>query len=410
MTKKITIILTTLILITSIAFGIRYYFFNTSIQTNTATSTSFTNNIFGFLGIGSDNQNVADQPINKVSNTNTLTNTVIPTLRHITENPVAGATFVGTSTIRYANRGNGHIFETPTNSLETVKISNTTIPKVYEAYWVNNGENVIYRRLKENTNTIETSFLELRTKTGSTTDFLRDTIITFLPDNITDLAVSVNTDNIAYILPIDSSAQITTSNPDGSSPSSFSIPHPSWTLSWTDSNILTIVPKTASNVLTSMYSISKTKNLMQEIDDNPGLTILNTPKRTLYSFSTKNSLFLEVKNSDDLVILLYPSTLPEKCTPTDTTHVICGVPTSIPQASYPENWYQGVVSFIDEIRTYNLETGESVITYTPQEEFDIINPQISSDGKYFMFTNKKDLSLWVLNLDEVGEETTVNTF
>jgi len=97
------------------------------------------------------------------------------------------------------------------------------------------------------------------------------------------------------------------------------------------------------------------------------------------------------------------TTLPEKCVwGNDNITVYCGVPSDFGQGAYPDIWYQGVVSFSDVIWMLNTETNAVELLATPIElantEMDIIKPFLSENENYLFFTNKKDMSLWVFDL------------
>jgi hypothetical protein len=81
--------------------------------------------------------------------------------------------------------------------------------------------------------------------------------------------------------------------------------------------------------------------------------------------------------------------------------VVCGVPSYFPEANYPDDWYKGVISFNDEIWIYDVNNfaKEKVnISQRDKVALDIINPQLSEDDNFLLFQNKKDLSLWILDL------------
>ncbi len=80
----------------------------------------------------------------------------------------------------------------------------------------------------------------------------------------------------------------------------------------------------------------------------------------------------------------------------------CAVPTNIPNGVYPDAWYQGRVSFSDNIWKINVATGETnIISSLPREssqQIDAMNLKLSDDDSYITFINKTDLTLWGLNL------------
>ena len=82
----------------------------------------------------------------------------------------------------------------------------------------------------------------------------------------------------------------------------------------------------------------------------------------------------------------------------------CGFPKNLASGAYPDDWYQGKVSFDDNIKALdvntlqiknieNFESGDKQGT-----EIDATNLMLSSNEKYLLFTNKNDLTLWMLEL------------
>ena len=80
----------------------------------------------------------------------------------------------------------------------------------------------------------------------------------------------------------------------------------------------------------------------------------------------------------------------------------CGVPLRTPRGVYPDDWYQGVVSFEDRIWKFNVVDGyaELVTELTTKTggAIDVINPSITEDGTYMIFVDKKTGALWGLSL------------
>ncbi|HEY0221172.1 MAG TPA: hypothetical protein VGC58_03045 [Candidatus Paceibacterota bacterium] len=65
-------------------------------------------------------------------------------------------------------------------------------------------------------------------------------------------------------------------------------------------------------------------------------------------------------------------------------------------------WYKGIVSFSDDIWQYNTKdfTSKSLTDLKSEsgEDVDVIKPILSENEQYLIFVNKKDNSLWSLDL------------
>ena len=146
-TKNKIIIL--LIIAALLASGL-FYFWNKYIKqevpAQTATSPSSETSYFG----GGDTQ--TESGPNTDNQSSVENKEEMPILRQISDKPVAGGIAFnnGSATvIRYVERGTGHIVETTSDSFESTKISNATVPKVPQAIWSPAGQTVVMRYLKD---------------------------------------------------------------------------------------------------------------------------------------------------------------------------------------------------------------------------------------------------------------------
>jgi Tol biopolymer transport system component len=126
--------------------------------------------------------------------------------------------------------------------------------------------------------------------------------------------------------------------------------------------------------------------------------------KALFSETSGGNILLWVKDfSNGTEKLLELKTLPEKCawSPTEEDVVYCGAPDFYVRGAYPTNWYQGRFSFDDNI--WRIETTQEryvllVDTRENEDTFDVWKPQVSPNGKFFTFFNKRDLTLWSLDV------------
>src|SRR3989338_6779767 len=84
-----------------------------------------------------------------------------PRLRLLSSSPVAGAISVikgSAQTVRFVDRASGNVFEVSLSDSVAVptRLTNATIPKVYEALWQKGGERTLLRYLKDDEETIDT--------------------------------------------------------------------------------------------------------------------------------------------------------------------------------------------------------------------------------------------------------------
>ena len=323
--------------------------------------------------------------------------------------PVAGAGFVNKDEgvfARYMERGLGHIFETNMETKRGAKILNETRLKIHDAFWGNNGANAAFRYLDEESGVVRTFSISLTETRDEESGELRvSSRGEFLPDNIGGIAVSeADSRKIFYLLNTGGSGAGTVYNMEtGAKAQIFSSPLTEWIPGWPARDTVTLTTKASFSVPGMMYALSvRTERLSKVLDGIPGLTTLTSPdtRKTAYSHIGPEGFFLMLLNENTgKKTPLSVVTLPEKCVwGGDSVMLYCSVPDRIPSATYPDDWYKGIVSFSDSLWEINTETFEANILadFETQRIGDIdgINLQISDDGAWLIFQNKRDMSLW----------------
>lgn len=313
--------------------------------------------------------------------------------------------------LRYVDRATGNIFQTFVDKIEEKKFSNTLIPKVYDSYFGNNGQSVIMRYLKEDGRTIET-FVGNLPKELLGEDAKEDNEIkgSFLPDNIKDISLSPDKTKVFYLFNSrndsgDSQVGIILNLLNNKKVQVFNSPFTEWLSSWPTANTITLSTKPSSSIPGYMYSIDGTgKNLTKILGDINGLTTLTSPSGKLILYAD-NNLLLHIYHTDTREVdTLGVKTLPEKCVWGEGSDVIyCAVPKFITEGEYPDLWYQGEISFNDQLWKTDTKTGNSTLLLDPitiigGQEIDGIKLALSEDEDYLFFVNKKDSFLWKLSI------------
>lgn len=308
--------------------------------------------------------------------------------------------------VRYVNKATGIIYQTFADKLDERKFSSTTIPKVYEAFFGNNGESVVMRYLKSDQKTIET-FAGNMPKEILGVDLIGASEVkgSFLPENISDISVSPDALKIFYLFDIgDNAAGIAFTLQTNTKVQVLDSPFTEWLSFWPNNKMITVTSKPSANVPGYMYAINPDKKDFNKILGGiNGLTTLASPdgKMVLYA---DNNLSLSIFNiSTGNSNLLGVKTLPEKCVWGTASDVIyCAVPKFIDRAQYPDSWYQGEVFFSDQIWKIDVASGNTTMISDPSsisgEEVDGTKLNLDSNQNYLFFVNKKDSYLWGLNL------------
>ena len=309
--------------------------------------------------------------------------------------------------IRYVNKTNGNIYQTFADKIDERRFSEIVVPKVYEAYFGNKGESVIMRYLKEDGKTIETYVGALQKEyLGADSIGTSEVKGSFLPENISDMSVSSDSSKMFYLFNIgDNSAGISYTLQSSTKVQIFDSAFTEWLSFWPKSDMLTVTTKPSANVPGYMYVINPDrKDFNKVLGGINGLTTLTSPdgKNVLYS---DNNLSLNIFNTETKESnYLGMKTLAEKCVWAPTSDAVyCAIPKYINSGSYPDSWYQGEVSFSDEIWKIDIKSGSTILVLDPNnisngEEIDGIRLTLDESQNFLFLINKKDSYLWGLNL------------
>lgn len=412
MNRKNTIIAVIMIVV---LLGAGYYYFSKVKQAD------ITNPSFGD-GTGTTIIGGLPTPIDKTDFT-TGSSDQLPRLYELHKTAVAGITFTETGSgqsltlsARYIDRSLGNIFDTPLSSYVETRIVNETRPRISEAFWTNNGKTVVMRYLDgEDQDTIVTRIINItETKTTDTVDtsntFFKTEEIS-LPDYIPFTTISGdNSNKIFYLENTGVSALGHLTSSKGGMSKIFESKITEWLPQFPNKNLITLTTKPSESVPGYMFFLNTTtKSLNKVLSGINGLTTLTNKdgKFVLYSESVGGlpelSVYDTIKKTSSQLSL---KTLPEKCVwSSRESHIAyCAVPLNPQKTSYPDAWYQGRVSFSDELVRVNAKTNTSEQVMSPStftgRTLDIINPTLSSNDSYILFMNKISGTPWVYKLKD----------
>lgn len=335
--------------------------------------------------------------------------TTTKTTKKAVTKPTAPPTeFIGA--IRYVNKATGNIYQTFTDKIEERRFTTTTIPRVYEAYFGNKGESVVMRYLKVDNQTIETFIGSLpKELLGADTTSSNEVKGSFLPENISDVSVAPDTSKLFYLFNTNESvAGIITNMLDNAKSQIFDSQFTEWLSFWPNTKMITLTTKPSSNVPGYMYAVDPAKkDFTKLLGGINGLTTLTSPdgKSVLYS---NNNLILNVYSiATREYNIMGVKTLSEKCIWTKNSEVVyCAIPKFVEPSSYPDAWYQGEVSFSDQIWKIEIKSGNMKMLIDPAtveggEDIDGTKLALDENENSLFFINKKDSYLWYLDLKQV---------
>ncbi len=405
MNKK-TYITIFIALVVTLVVLIGYYFISPSNPTEGGGGLNTFKNFFPFGGDDFTENTPTEENNTNNENTENPINNVEDRLRKLSSEPVSGAGTLDTkagTVVRYIEKATGHIFEVELFSPRQGRISNTTIPKVYDAVWGNKNDSLISRYLKEDDETIDT--FSLTVKETSTTTENTITGIAF-PGNISD--VSVFGSSVFYIEETSAFSNGYISNFSGGNKKLiWNSPIKELLSQHVNSSTVALTTKPEENTDGFLYFVNTANATNRKVIGNiKGLS-------TLVSSDASKVLYLDHGNGVSLNIYdiskktyerVTPETFPEKCVwgTKVKTVMYCAVPKESIQNSSLTMWYKGLVQHNDDIWKFDLinKTSDVLVNLSSEsnESIDVIKPILTENEQYLVFINKRDNSLWSLDL------------
>lgn len=403
--KKLLIIITILFVLVVTVLGGGYFYL---------TSTKPSPDEIVVSGTGSlaelPEKNFSSSTNNSLIDDTTSIGGKLPKLRHLTTTPVAGYDFVDQTkgfVVWYVDRATGNVYQTSTSTAEITRITNTTIPKVYEAYIGKGGSSVILRTLNDTTGAIQTFIGTPKAKTGTSTgENIKELVGVFTSDVISSFTMAPGKNQFFGI----------TGNTSGvgniysfaaKSTNIFSHPLKKWIPQWISASNIVMTSAPSAKTLNISYLLNPTtKAFTKLIGPKNGLVVSGSSDAThfLYSENSGDRLAFGIYDAKKGVDISFSdATIPDKCVWSKKTPstAYCGFPKSIPSGIFPDDWYQGKTFFADAIRSINTDTLRTETLSDllgSNEQIDATNLMLSNDERYLLFTNKRDLTLWMLEL------------
>lgn len=343
---------------------------------------------------------------------NSVPITSLGSVFRIFDRPVSGVTsFLVDSrvTIRFVERELGNIYDYRIGGNQATRIANETIPRVQEAFFTNGGTGMIARYLDRDGVTIQT--YNARLVSGKATSSLYSLEGSFLPTNITQLAVSPSGTSVLYTTENNAGGRGYVFSPTNrTSTLVFDSPAREWLPVWSNDRDVVLMSRPTYNIPGYIYTIdTKTETVSEFLPPKRGAMVLGNPDTSLaLTLETGNGLLSRIIDLQTSVPLgTSVRTLPEKCVwdPRGIGRVLyCGIPLNPSNATLPDDWYMGATSYNDEIwridvKNYSAERVASINQFT-LGPVDVSKPLLTADGKYFVFINRKDLTLWGVRVAE----------
>ena len=311
---------------------------------------------------------------------------------------------------RFVERESGHVFEVRADGAENPRrISNTTLPGIHRALWLDPDTFVLQYLGEEGAvETFRARIAESDTATAGAGSIRGS----FLDPQITDIAASPD-GGLAYLSENEAGIRALRTDQSGDNPQTvFRSPLTEWLIEWPGVRAMTLLTKPSFDTSGFFYVVDPQTGVRSAVLRT--ITALTARANAdadtiLYSERADGVMRTNVYDRDADEIRGFPfATLPEKCiwSANSARTIYCAVPQSL-RGEYPDIWYQGIVSFSDDIWRVDLEAGDTELLFTETRTHsgvDGINLALSPDEDYLLFINKKDYSLWSVRLDDTETE------
>jgi hypothetical protein len=331
----------------------------------------------------------------------------IPVLREVASTSTISTSTVAvkrtvraTSTMMmFVDRATGNVYGHNMETGTTYQITNTTIPGVYDAYIFNKGKQILLRHLDSNRKTIISILAGIPSipEGGVPLPLIGQT---FLPQNITSVAVSDSSDKLSYVVANGNGSAIYTISSSGQALTATS-PLSEWILSYGGERLYA-TSKASAYEEGSIYLLPSFSRI---VGGRTGLLSLpSSVGMTINSMWSSQGLYTFISSNKGEVRGVSFKTLPQKCDWLSGAFVICAIPDSVPQSEegLPDDWYQGRVSFNDTaIYLVSAVDGGVSPLYTFENKdglFDIVSISTTDNYDYLSFVRKQDRTLWLLTL------------
>lgn len=303
----------------------------------------------------------------------------------------------------FINQENGHIYTIDQqNNLK--RKTNTTLTNLAAAKIgvINNKGYLIVQQTKGLSSDNYIGDFDLTTVSTDEPTKLNYTKLNF---PILSIAISPNNQKIAYLIPEGERSALYLNDWSLSKPQKIWVSElTNWQIHWPEENTLLVADKASFDYPGIAYLFNLKNNTQTKILNKiNGLTILASPQvdKLIYSKSLLSgfSLYLyDIKTKESSLLNL--STLPEKCTWANNETLYCAVPRSIPTARYPDDWYQGKITFADDLWEIKFPSKETKKISIVRGNYDFIQTTVNLRNNWLYVIDKSTQKLQAFNLSD----------
>ena len=414
-----------------------WYFF-----LRTQTETTIAQNIARGFGIAIPEGNPNGSISNASPNTETSATPAQPVQRpaqlwRVEARPTAGQLFIGSGKnlrLRYVERASGYVLEANPETGQIIRLTNTLMPKIYEALLSENGH--VFERSLDTAGNISTFAGTISTSTdeSGTSSSTKALVGLSLPKNILSVSANPLSGALLYVTRDSAGSVAASAEWNGEKQKVlFASTLVSWRPSILEDGRTFLVQAAADGVPGYGYELKSTGALNLLLGPIPGLVVrirsssTTTPENALlWSQSSRGELRLFSRVGEDTTAMQIPvRTIADKCawvpdpvrgatkgvnaSGSEASNgarkdlvAYCGVPQGSTGQNFIDNWYRGATHSSDALWRIDASAGTAELIYTPSSNtpVDIENIAVDRGGNYITFMNAADKSLWLLRLKQ----------
>jgi hypothetical protein len=239
--------------------------------------------------------------------------------------------------------------------------------------------------------------IKMPSDSSSALSFIEKTLI---DEGVIDISFSKNKNMLAYLKKESSGTSLNIYDIDKNANSLiYRSPLSDINIDWLNTNNILIKSKTSNLAQQTLIEINIETLKITLLNSSNVSNSLQSDYKNI-SFDGANIVFSQSINSlskDKTNIL----SLPDKCVYM-LASLLCAESLTTNIYSLPDEWYKGNVSFIDHLTLYNTNTKKYSrydLSVVAGESIDFYKPITNLDNITFM--NKRDMSLWLLNTDNI---------
>lgn len=299
--------------------------------------------------------------------------------------------------LMFVDRTTGYVYGYPVETGKAFQISNSVVPGIYDAYFFDNGKRVIMRYVDQNKNTVVGLIANVPNVTENGTALPLERV-QYLSSQVISVAINPTKEEASYVVATEGGSAVYTIGQTRTPQIVASSPFREWNISYGGRKLF-VTTKPSAYVEGATLSLPL---FQSEVSGKTGL--MTTPDMSgllLNSMWGNSGLVTFLSNNGDIKVLSV-ATLAPKCVWGIKAFLLCAVPRTLPKTTegLPDDWFQGRISFNDDLFIIDKNTGNHYTFYNFTDEdggFDVTGITLSTANDLVSFNKKQDGSLWLLN-------------